>query len=313
MDLEKFHLDNGQDYIIKSAIPPEIGCNEVLIGIDEAGRGPVLGPMVYGACYVSRKDEPLLTTLKVADSKTLTEEQRDGCFSNLQNGRDTFGWIAQILPPASISRGMLSRCKYNLNAISHDSAMLLIQSILDMGVTVGAVFLDTVGDPGKYEAKLKERFPLIPAITVSKKADSLFPVVSAASIVAKVCRDQALKEWRFLEGDRFHREIKYGSGYPADPMTKKFLEEHCDRVFGYPQLIRFSWSTTEKAMEAAAVPVRWEKILTEEEASATASTQQITKFFRKRARVEDEAPMEPATVSRHRFFSERNIVTVSSL
>lgn len=80
----------------------------------------------------------------MADSKTLTEDQRDGCFANLQNGKDTFGWVAQILPPASISRGMLSRCKYNLNAISHDSAMLLIQAIVDKGMQVGAVFLDTV-------------------------------------------------------------------------------------------------------------------------------------------------------------------------
>ena len=80
----------------------------------------------------------------MADSKTLTEEQRDGCFANLQASSETFGWVAQILPPASISRGMLSRFKYNLNTMSHDSAMLLIQTILDLGMKVGAVFLDTV-------------------------------------------------------------------------------------------------------------------------------------------------------------------------
>ena len=177
-----------------------------------------------------------------------------------------------------------------------------------------------VGDPAKYEAKLRDRFPLIPGITVSKKADSLFPVVSAASIVAKVCRDQALREWCFLEGARFHadRQIKYGSGYPSDPVTKKFLLDHCDAVFGYPQLIRFSWSTATNAMAASAVTVQWETVLTEEEAEAAAGSQPITNFFRKRAREVDRdvvavSSLNRSQVGRHRFFSERNIVSAKCL
>jgi ribonuclease H2 subunit A len=58
--------------------------------------------------------------------------------------------------------------------------------------------VDTVGDPKKYERKLSVRFPGI-KFTVSKKADALFPIVSAASIAAKVLRDQELSRWRFKE------------------------------------------------------------------------------------------------------------------
>jgi len=64
--------------------------------------------------------------------------------------------------------------------------MQLIHGVLIKGVKVTEVYIDTVGDPGKYQDKLCKLFPQIPKIVVSKKADSLYPIVSAASICAKV-------------------------------------------------------------------------------------------------------------------------------
>ena len=69
---------------------------------------------------------------------------------------------------------MYSRVKYNLNEISHDSAIGLIRKALEAGVKVAEVYVDTVGPPEKYEAKLQRLFPEI-AVTVAKKADSLYP------------------------------------------------------------------------------------------------------------------------------------------
>jgi ribonuclease HII len=77
------------------------------------------------------------------------------------------------------------RTKYNLNQISHDTAAELIQRAQAKGDPLKEVYVDTVGDPAKYQATLSRKFPRLD-ITVSKKADDLFPVVSAASIVAKV-------------------------------------------------------------------------------------------------------------------------------
>lgn len=73
------------------------------------------------------------------------------------------------------------------------------------------MYLDTVGDPHKYEMKLMARFPKL-KIKVSKKADSLFPCVSAASICAKVTRDTVLKNWKFAENIGAY---DFGSGYPG--------------------------------------------------------------------------------------------------
>ena len=80
---------------------------------------------------------------------------------------------------------LMHRNKYNLNEISHDTAVELIDGALTAGVRVQEVYVDTVGDAGKYEAKLKRIFPQL-SVTVRPKADSLYPVVSAASICAKV-------------------------------------------------------------------------------------------------------------------------------
>ena len=83
------------------------------------------------------------------------------------------------------------------------------------------IYVDTVGTPEKYQAKLKQLFPGID-ITVSKKADSLYPIVSAASICAKVIRDHILKYWTPVEKD-LNMSNKFGSGYPSGLMFLFFF------------------------------------------------------------------------------------------
>lgn len=118
-------------------------------------------------------------------------------------------------------------------------------------------FKDTlqVGPPDSYQAKLEAKFPTVD-VTVSKKADSLYPVVSAASICAKVTRDKCVKGWEFAEGNIVVPETGYGSGYPGDPATKDFLEKCVDPIFGYPNLVRFSWQTVANVLDRKAVRVK---------------------------------------------------------
>eukprot|EP01133_Synstelium_polycarpum_P001431 gene1431-1660_t len=152
---------------------------------------------------------------------------------------------------------MLQRSSISLDILSHDSAMGLVRSVLDRGVNVQELYLDTVGPPAKYQAKLQLAFPSIGKIVVSKKADSLYPIVSAASICAKVVRDQTIAATSFADHRLSEMSTDFGSGYPSDPVTKKWLVANRDKVFGYPRIARFSWSTTSNAMAGECYGIEW--------------------------------------------------------
>ncbi|XP_064416802.1 ribonuclease H2 subunit A [Latimeria chalumnae] len=304
MDLSEFERDNSRSCRLVSSVPELCRGEECCLGVDEAGRGPVLGPMVYGICFcpLSRKQD--LEELKVADSKTLTEAEREKLFEKIDLAKDFIGWALEVLSPNVISTSMQQRVKYNLNVMSHDAAIGLIQYALDSGVRLKEVYVDTVGPAEKYQEKLKQRFPEL-EVTVKAKADSLFPIVSAASICAKVARDHAVKSWKFVE-DLGDINLEYGSGYPNDPKTKEWLAKYLDPVFGYPQFVRFSWSTAQTILDSKAAPVHWDDEEEDgEKESAKNNNQSMLSYF---ARKKDESKPQP-----HRFFSERKLETLTKL
>merc|ERR1719244_1620355 len=200
------------------------------------------------------------------------------------------------LSPTYISTSMYRRGKYNLNSMSHDTAIGLVKDALAAGVKVSEVYVDTVGPPEKYQAKLEGIFPSL-SITVAKKADSLYPCVSAASICAKVARDKDLKDWTFKEKDVTG---PWGSGYPGDPVTKKFLQDSHHDVFGFPGIVRFSWKTAEKIIDEKGVKMNWEEVEPEEEENANPS---VSQYF---VKVANKKTTETKSSSRlHPYFRQR--------
>lgn len=302
MDLSELERDNTGRCRLSSPVPAVCLKEPCVLGVDEAGRGPVLGPMVYAICYCPLSRLTDLEGLKVADSKTLTENERERLFAKMEEDGDFVGWALDILSPNLISTSMLGRVKYNLNSLSHDTAAGLIQYALDQGVNVTQVFVDTVGMPETYQARLQQRFPGI-EVTVKAKADSLFPVVSAASIFAKVARDQAVKNWQFVESLQ-DLDSDYGSGYPNDPKTKAWLRKHVDPVFGFPQFVRFSWSTAQAILEKEAESVTWEDSAAEEDPERPG---RITSYFL------SQGPQTCRPQLPHRYFQERGLEAASSL
>ena len=230
------------------------------MGIDEAGRGPVLGPMVYGAAWAPIEDND--EALKgVDDSKKLAEGERDRLFEVLERA-PRVGFRVESLSASHISRAMLGkRHKTSLNALAFDATRALIQGAIDEGVNVGSCFVDTVGDAGRWRERLLEAFPSI-EFTVCPRADALYPIVSAASIVAKVTRDGDVEALQRELGQKKTAEkvVNIGSGYPGDPATKAFLESSKHPLFGWGHHVRFSWSTAARALavEEGGVAFEWE-------------------------------------------------------
>ena len=119
------------------------------------------------------------------DSKQLSEETRERLWRDIKEADDFLGWIVAILSPQDISGHMLGRMNYNLNAMSHDCAISLVERVLALGVQLTELYVDTVGREEEYQEKLQGLFPQL-KVTVTSKADVKFPIVSAASICAKV-------------------------------------------------------------------------------------------------------------------------------
>ncbi|XP_076652327.1 ribonuclease H2 subunit A [Halictus rubicundus] len=291
--------DHSINKVHLSEVPQICKDEPCQLGIDEAGRGPVLGPMVYGIAYAPLCEKQLLVDLGCADSKSLTEEKRDAIFDEICKNGNTMGWAVDVISPNTICNSMYRRSKTSLNEVSMVSAIELAKRVIEAGARITEIYVDTVGKPEKYQARLEQIFPGL-KIVVAKKADSTYPIVSAASICAKVSRDHAIRAWKFLEGDI---NSEYGSGYPNDPETKKWLSGHVDPVFGFPRLVRFSWSTAEKILETQALAVEWEKV--EEETSP--GEQKISSFFSK-----SPAKSCQSQRKRHAFFAERCLFSTSS-
>uniref|UniRef100_A0A1A9WUR5 Ribonuclease n=1 Tax=Glossina brevipalpis TaxID=37001 RepID=A0A1A9WUR5_9MUSC len=290
--------DNTRNTRYLSDVPEICRRETCMLGVDEAGRGPVLGPMVYGIAYCPLSSKEILTELGCADSKELTEEKRDVIFNNINtqyNAKTSIGWAVEIISPNVISNNMLGRKKCSLNEMSINAAIDLIHSAVEAGVNIAEVYVDTVGPPEKYQEKLKKIFPQF-QITVAKKADSTFPIVSAASICAKVTRDHSLKVWQFPEGLKLTSE-DFGSGYPGDPVTRKFLSENVDYIFGFPRIVRFSWSTAENVLNERASVVEFDEPDSEKPKYAGIK---LTKFFQSTTKA-GELKREQCRLLKERF------------
>jgi ribonuclease H2 subunit A len=231
-----------------------------VMGIDEAGRGPVLGPMIYACCACPSSRVADLQALGVRDSKALSEQQRERLLKQLEANADWIYLRTCILSPETLSATMLGRRRVNLNETSHAAAMTLVRESISSNMVIDELFVDTVGPPETYQTKLKRAFPTVRRVVVQSEAESHYPVVAAASILAKVTRDRALRSWVFPEEAndpeiRFSRD--YGSGYPADPVTRHWLRKHLDPIFGLPSLVRFSWSTCQTMLDKECALVTW--------------------------------------------------------
>ncbi|KAL2112657.1 hypothetical protein VUR80DRAFT_6933 [Thermomyces stellatus] len=285
----------GKSYTHYSPIPPSLlptdssPAPECVLGVDEAGRGPVLGPMVYSVFYLPlHQSEPLLRdTHHFDDSKTLNPAVRAALMRTLctpsSDLYDSCGWATASLSARSISSDTMSPvAARNLNTQAMDATVGLVKGVLAKGVNVTEVYVDTVGPPASYQAKLQRLLPGL-KITVAKKADSLYPCVSAASVCAKVTRDASLEALYAhhlslhpsqLSPDK-EGDMAWGSGYPSDARCVAWLRENMHPLFGWGPECRFSWGTAKDMLDGQGVKVEWP-------AEDDGETARVTDFFTSR-------------------------------
>merc|ERR1712071_117906 len=292
-------------YVSQSIHPELIESKlEVVLGIDEAGRGPVLGPMVYACCFAPLSKHDAIRDQGCEDSKQLKDKDRRNIINKIHamtseaSGGLTLGWIYKTLTPTFISTSQLAPRLYNLNEMSHDAASSLIKRAIHAGVNVKQVFVDTVGPPDKYRAKLEQRFPGINFI-VESKADDIYPCVSAASIVAKVCRDVLVENWKHVEPHVSNDNC--GSGYPGDKVSIAWMNKYFDPVFGFPQFTRFKWSTSTKIIDAKGHSLQFDSddetdtVPSEDNSKKRKKSTQLQLFQPKRAAVFRNAKLQRIT------------------
>jgi ribonuclease HII len=203
-------------------------------GVDEAGRGSVLGPLVVAGVSVDKKDLPKLVELGVKDSKLLSPQKREELVDHIRE-------IALIhnvvfLTPAEIDAVVESKRKlHKLNRLEAKAMAKIITILKPDLVYVDAS--DVLAD--RFGEHILEELDFSTKIVSEHKADLNYPVVSAASIIAKVERDRVISQLKKRYGD-------LGCGYPSDSKTVKFLEDWATKFGEYPDFVRKSWKTAKR-------------------------------------------------------------------
>lgn len=203
----------------------------LIAGIDEAGRGPLIGPMVICGFALDSSKINYLRDLKVKDSKQLSPAQRERAFRELT----TIGaHHVIIVEPAEIDKAVLAGTSDNLNWLEARKAAAILEKLQPAQAIIDCPS-PNLKDFTNYILKHMS-FPL--DVRCEHKADANHEIVAAASIIAKVTRD------RLIEEIKVKQKVDFGSGYMADERTSSFLLKHPE----FPE-IRKSWAPYKKLMQ----------------------------------------------------------------
>lgn len=202
-----------------------------ICGIDDAGRGPMLGPLVIAGISLDKKKLKKLTLLGVKDSKKLSPKLRESLYKKIIEIVDDY-YVAKI-SPKSIDASVKKHCLNGLEA----KYMAKVVSKLNPDIS----YVDSCDVNPKRFGKEISRLSDNHKIKSYHRADSRFVVVSAASILAKVTRDRAIA--------RLRKEHDLGSGYPSDSVTVKFVTKYYKKNHKMPSFVRKSWKPVQRIIE----------------------------------------------------------------
>lgn len=210
---------------------------QLILGIDDAGRGPVIGCMVLAGALIQKKDENELRKAGVKDSKQLSQKRRE--------------FLAEKIKRKAVDFVIVEKCPYEIdNSIKGGTNLNKVEALM------AAEIINKINSKSRQKEKIvvvidcpsvniiKWHFYLLQFIAnpnnlkfkIEHKADVNYVACSAASILAKVRREERVAEIKKK------LNIDFGSGYPSDPVTKKFLKEYY-KQHKKDGIFRETWST----------------------------------------------------------------------
>lgn len=203
-------------------------------GVDEAGRGPVIGPMVLALAIAEENKIEELKELKVRDSKELSLKRREALYPKIKRILDEV--VVVKVQPAEIDQFVEGRGGLNeLEAFKTAELLSTAKKQIDV------IYVDAPDpNPLKYAQRIEKYLNYPPKIVAENKADAKYPIVSAASIIAKVERDWEIKKIEEKYGE-------FGTGYPHDEKTIQFLKTIL-KGGKPPEFVRTSWSTVKRLL-----------------------------------------------------------------
>ncbi len=205
----------------------------MLLGIDESGRGPVIGDMVVaGVVLPSRRSEKFLREEGVRDSKELSRKKRETLFPIIHQA-------SLNIVTRTVSASDLDAWRESGKSLNELEAKVFAEIINETRPRLAIVDCSDVV-PRTFRKRIHRYLERpAPRLICEHYADRNYPVVSAASIIAKVTRDRAIQELCASVG-------QLGTGYCSDERTVRFLENWYGANRSFPPFVRRTWRTIER-------------------------------------------------------------------
>jgi ribonuclease HII len=212
--------------------------NSTLIGgVDEAGRGSIVGSLVIAGISIRESKIAILKEMGVKDSKLLTPKARARLFDRIIKVADAV--CIRKINPIEVDESVMLKGLNKLEA--------KVMAIVINNISAKEVYVDCCDiNPQRYKGYLEQHLTCAPEIHSMHHADAINIVVSAASIIAKITRDQEIQRIRTK-----YRNI--GSGYPSDERTMKFISRWVIKNGSAPEFARKSWKPLRLMLEQTMV------------------------------------------------------------
>lgn len=200
-----------------------------ILGVDEAGRGAVLGPLVVAGVLLDSSNVSKLAEIGVKDSKKLSPSRREELSAEILEVAE---YVVVLQAPSQTLDCEMSL--YSLNVLEAKLFAMIIDALKP-----DSVIVDSPDENVERFASYIHQFSLYkPSITAETKADEKYLPVSAASIIAKVARDKIIQRLSARYGE-------VGSGYSSDPVTRSFLRRWIEENRDLPPIARRKWKTSQ--------------------------------------------------------------------